>query len=137
MRHWFWRGKSSLIRQLQPYWVTVRFFVVSQNNRWDVAHTAIAYFYSVPIKDLMEFICFREVLFCQVKKGLTNIRFDICRIRWIIPYYFSLSLFIVIFAIFILYWCITQVLLKSTFIQSIPVNWFSFFKNFSIWWQIR
>ena len=45
----------------------------------------------------MEFICVREVLFYQVNESLTNIRFDICRITWIILYYFGLSSFIVIY----------------------------------------
>ena len=76
-----------------------------RNNWCDVAHTAVTYFYSVLMKDLMEFVCFREVLFYQVKEYLTNIRFDICRIRRIILYYFALLLFIIIF--FFLYFKFT------------------------------
>ena len=48
----------------------------------------------------MKLICFWEVFFYQIEEGLTNIRFDVCIIRWIIPYYFVLLLFIVIFTIF-------------------------------------
>ena len=67
---------------------------MSRNNWWDVSHITVTHFYSVLIKDFKEFICFWEVLFCQLKKGLINIPFYICRIRRIIPYYFSLPLFI-------------------------------------------
>ena len=72
-------------------------------------HTAIAYLYSVPIKDLMEFICFREVLFYQVKEGLTNTRFNICRIRWIIPFFYFIFFFIAacFFQEYFLYLCQT------------------------------
>ena len=57
---------------------------------------------------------FLAVLFYQVKKGLTNVCFDICRIRPIIPYYFALLLLIVIIIIIASFWCVTQ-LLKFTF----------------------
>ena len=50
--------------------------------------------------------CFWEVLFYQIKVCLTNIRFKIWRIRWIIPYYFELLLFIVIIIIISLCLCV-------------------------------
>ena len=67
------------------------------------------------MKQIYICICIREVLFYQFKWGLNNIRFDIWRIRWIIPYYFALLLFVVTFIIITLCWCITSLLFKSTF----------------------
>ena len=67
------------------------------------------------MKQIYICICIREVLFYQFKWGLNNIRFDIWRIRWIIPYYFALSLFVVTFIIITLCWYVTSFLFKSTF----------------------
>ena len=47
------------------------------------------------------FACLLEVLFYHVIECVNNTRFDICRIGQIIPYYFALSLFIVIIIIII------------------------------------
>ena len=47
---------------------------------------AVTYFCSILIKDHIEFICFRKVLSYQVKEGLTNIPFNICRKGWIYIY---------------------------------------------------
>ena len=62
-------------------------FVISQNNWWDVAYTAITYFYTVFLLKILWSFCFLEGLFYKVKEGLTSIRFDICRIKWIIRYW--------------------------------------------------
>ena len=73
--------------------------ICSINNIWCIFSTAVTYFYSVLIKVLIEVACFWEVLFYQIKVCLTNIRFEIWRIRYIIPYYLELLLFIVIIII--------------------------------------
>ena len=88
-------SNSAVATILSNIWIE-QVFVMSRYNWWYVVHTAIAYFYRFRFKDLMEFICFRKVLFYQAKEGLTNICFDISGIRWIIPHYFALSFFITI-----------------------------------------
>ena len=139
-RNWFERGQSSLSWQLQPYWVTFGFnkFLLCPDIIDDMLLIQLYLIFTMfLLKILWSLFVSGKSFFYEGKEGLTNICFDICRIWCIIPYYFTLSLFITNFIIFILCWCITQFLLKYTLISSIPVSWFSFFKNFFISWQIR
>ena len=61
LRYWFWRKQSPLVRQLQPYWVRAGFnkFLLCQGitDEMLLIQLTVTDFYSVLIKDLMEFFC--------------------------------------------------------------------------------
>ena len=57
----------------------------------EVAHTAIAQFKSVTIKDFMKWVRLRKVLIDEWKKAFSNFRFNIFTVWWIEPCYISLT----------------------------------------------
>ena len=67
-------------------------------NWWEVANTAVFYFYSVFIKALMDFVFWK--CFSMKLRNILPIFFDICRIRQMIPYYFALIIVVIIIITF-------------------------------------
>lgn len=88
---------------------------MSRDKRGDIADRVETYFYNVFMKDLVKLVCFWGELFNQINEVLTNFRFNIFRIRRIIPYEFLLLLYIDIISC----WYITQLLFKWTFTKAL------------------
>ena len=73
-------------------WVGVEdFVVVLSYNVCHVLVTAVAHLHIVFVKNLVEFILFREVLLYEIEELLSDVSLDAFIKRWVIPDYLSFS----------------------------------------------